>query len=55
MQTDEEYKELLTRLREELPETIKEQNRFKIPEPEVLYEGKQTVLRNFGDIVDVIN
>ncbi len=55
MQTEEEYKGLLARLRQELPEIIKEQSRFKIPEPEVLYEGKQTVLRNFGDIVDAIN
>ena len=55
MQTDDEYNELLSRLREELPEIIKEQSRFQIPEPEVLYEGKQTVLRNFGDIVDAIN
>jgi translation initiation factor 2 subunit 2 len=55
MQTDDEYKDLLSRLRDELPEIIKEQSRFKIPEPEVLYEGKQTVLRNFGDIVDAIN
>ena len=55
MQTEEEYKELLNRLRGSLPETITSQARFKIPEPEVLYEGKTTVLRNFGDIVDTIN
>jgi translation initiation factor 2 subunit 2 len=55
MQVEDDYKQLLGRLREELPENVKEQSRFKIPEPEVLYEGKQTVLRNFGDIVDAIN
>ena len=55
MQTEEEYKDLLNRLRESLPDTITAQTRFKIPEPEVLYEGKTTVFRNFGDIVDAIN
>ena len=55
MQSEDEYKNLLGRLRESLPETITAQTRFKIPEPEVLYEGKTSVLRNFGDIVDAIN
>ena len=55
MQTEEDYNQLLGRLRESLPETITAQTRFKIPEPEVLYEGKTTVLRNYGDIVDAIN
>jgi translation initiation factor 2 subunit 2 len=55
MQTEKEYNELLNRLRGTLPETITAQERFKIPELEVLYEGKTTVLRNFGDIVDAIN
>jgi translation initiation factor 2 subunit 2 len=55
MQTESEYKDLLNRLRESLPETIKAQSRFKIPDLEVLYEGKTTVLRNFGDVADAIN
>ncbi|WP_455391565.1 translation initiation factor IF-2 subunit beta [[Eubacterium] cellulosolvens] len=55
MQSEEEYNELLTRLRDTLPETVTSQARFKIPDLEVLYEGKTTVLRNFGDIVDAIN
>lgn len=55
MQSEDEYNNLLTRLRESLPETITAQTRFKIPEPEVLYEGKTTVVRNFGDVVDAIN
>jgi translation initiation factor 2 subunit 2 len=45
----------LNRLRESLPETITAQSRFKIPDLEVLYEGKTTVLRNYGDIADAIN
>ena len=55
MQSEDDYKKLLGRLRESLPETVTAQSRFKIPEPEVLYEGKTTVFRNFGDIVDAIN
>jgi translation initiation factor 2 subunit 2 len=55
MQNEEEYQELLNRLRESLPETVTAQTRFKVPEPEVLYEGKTTVFRNFGDIVDALN
>ncbi len=55
MQSEDDYNVLLTRLRKSLPETITTHKRFEIPEPEVLYEGKTTVLRNFGDIVDAIN
>ncbi len=55
MQTEEEYNKLLSRLRESLPDTISSHTRFTIPEPDVLYEGKTTVLRNFGDIIDAIN
>ena len=55
MQTEEEYNKLLTRLRESLPETVTLHSRFKLPDPDVLYEGKTTVLRNFGDIIETIN
>lgn len=55
MQSEEDYQQLLERLRESLPDTITAQSRFKLPELEVLYEGKTTVLRNFGDVVDTIN
>jgi translation initiation factor 2 subunit 2 len=55
MQTEEDYDKLLARLRESLPETVASHSRFKIPEPDVLYEGKTTVLRNFADIIETIN
>jgi translation initiation factor 2 subunit 2 len=55
MQTQEDYDKLLGRLRESLPETVASHSRFKIPEPDVLYEGKTTVLRNFADIIETIN
>ncbi|MDD5503014.1 MAG: translation initiation factor IF-2 subunit beta [Candidatus Thermoplasmatota archaeon] len=49
-----DYKELLARARTKIPEQLSDGERFKVPEPDVLYEGKTTVLRNFGNIVDTI-
>ncbi len=48
----DDYLELLDRAKETLPETIEKHERFKIPEPDILQEGKITVLRNFVDITD---
>ena len=50
-----DYQALLTRLRKNLPESTSTRVRFQLPEPELLYEGKQTILKNFGDIVDTVN
>ena len=50
----EEYKALLKRARERLPDDISRKSRFELPEVDVLYEGKTTVWRNFGDVADVI-
>lgn len=52
---DYDYQVLLGRLRKNLPEATSTRVRFQIPEPELLYEGKQTILKNFGDIVDILN
>lgn len=49
------YKALLKKARDEMPEKVIHQERFEIPKAEVLYEGKSTVLRNFADIADTIN
>lgn len=50
----EEYQALLKRARERLPDDISRKSRFELPEVDVLYEGKTTVWRNFGDVADVI-
>lgn len=50
----EEYKALLKRARERLPDDISRKSRFELPEVDVLYEGKTTVWRNFGDVADTI-
>jgi translation initiation factor 2 subunit 2 len=50
----DDYHALLKRARERLPDDISKASRFELPEIEVLYEGKITVWRNFGDVADVI-
>jgi translation initiation factor 2 subunit 2 len=51
---DDDYLSLLERAKEKLPETIDKHERFTVPEPEILQEGKTTVVRNFGDIADAL-
>jgi translation initiation factor 2 subunit 2 len=55
MPISDDYEALLARARQELPESTSTHERFEIPEPDVLYEGKTTVFRNFGDIADKLN
>ena len=54
MADDNNYKSLLARARSKLPEKVTAHERFQLPDVDVIYEGKTTVLRNFGDIVDLI-
>lgn len=49
-----DYQALLKRARENLPDDISRKSRFELPEVDVLYEGKTTVWRNFGDVADTI-
>ena len=50
-----DYEALLERAQKGLPEGISEHSRFTVPDPDVLYEGKNTVFRNFSEIVDSLN
>ncbi len=52
---DEEYKKLLESAKSELPEEISKHERFEVPEPDVMIEGKSTIVRNFIDIAESIN
>jgi len=52
MMAEDDYLALLEKAKEELPDTIEKHERFVVPEADVFQEGKQTVIRNFGDIVD---
>jgi translation initiation factor 2 subunit 2 len=49
------YDKLLDRAREKIPKIMDTTERFQVPDIEVIYEGKTSIIRNFGDIVDVIN
>jgi translation initiation factor 2 subunit 2 len=50
----DDYLSLLDRAKAQLPETIEKHERFTVPEPDVFQEGKTTVLKNFGEIVDAL-
>lgn len=45
-----DYQKLLKRAKAEMPETVAPGERFRIPEPDIIVEGKSSVLRNFVDI-----
>ena len=49
------YDELLERAYSQLPEVREYSERFTIPVPEIVYEGKNTVIRNYRDICRTIN
>ncbi|NLI73146.1 MAG: translation initiation factor IF-2 subunit beta [Euryarchaeota archaeon] len=51
---NDDYLSLLGRAKEKLPETIEKHERFTIPEPDLLHEGKITTVRNFGAIIDAL-
>ncbi|MDG6220198.1 MAG: translation initiation factor IF-2 subunit beta [Candidatus Thermoplasmatota archaeon] len=50
-----DYEELVDRAKDKLPEDISKHERFQVPESDVLLEGKNSVFRNFGEIVSVLN
>ncbi len=49
-----EYAELLRRAREKLPLVQVSTDRFQVPEPDVMTDGKNTVIRNFQEICGVL-
>ncbi|MBM4248301.1 MAG: translation initiation factor IF-2 subunit beta [Euryarchaeota archaeon] len=49
-----DYRALLQRARSKLPEQVMSGERFVLPDVDVIYEGKTTVWRNFGDIIDLV-
>jgi translation initiation factor 2 subunit 2 len=52
MPGDEEYQALLKRAREKIPQAASSGERFQIPDVELFYEGKTTILRNYMDIAE---
>lgn len=49
------YEDLVDRAKEKLPEDIAKHERFVVPEADVMLEGKNSVFRNFGEIVSILN
>jgi len=50
-----EYEAMLERARKNLPEEAQSsEERWVLPEPDVMYEGKTTVVKNFEDIVGAV-
>jgi translation initiation factor 2 subunit 2 len=52
---DYDYESLLDRARDNIPTDISERSRWSLPEPDVMIEGSQTIVRNFGDMVDLMD
>lgn len=48
----EGYEALLDRARSLLPETTRSSERFTVPTAEVMYDGKNTVIRNFKEVTE---
>lgn len=48
------YDSLISRARAKMPEKKTAHERFVVPPADVLLEGKTSVLRNFGDITDIL-
>ena len=50
----ESYQALLARAHEKLPPVRTGGERFQVPEPDVMTDGKNTVIRNFQEITEVL-
>jgi translation initiation factor 2 subunit 2 len=53
--TDFDYESLLDRAHAKIPKDISSRRRWSLPEPDVMIEGSQTILRNFGDLVSMMD
>jgi translation initiation factor 2 subunit 2 len=49
-----DYEVLLERAKKQLPQKLESHDRFQVPEPDVMIEGKTTVIRNFGEIAGTL-
>ena len=50
-----DYESLLKKTEDILSKSTVSQQRLQIPEPDIIQEGKVTIVRNFQDIVEIIN
>ena len=52
---DFDYESLLDRARENIPEEISSRSRWRLPAPQILIEGSNTIFRNFNDVVSMMD
>ena len=50
--TEYDYEALLKKAKENLPEHVSDGERFQMPEPDLLIEGKTTVFRNIAEVAE---
>ncbi len=48
---DFEYESLLDRATHKIPTDISERARWSLPEPDIMIEGNQTIIRNFSELI----
>ena len=53
--SDFDYESLLDRARDKIPDDISNRSRWTLPEPDVLIEGSQTILRNFSELISMMD
>ena len=51
----DDYAKLLQRARAKVPAVVTSGERFQMPAAEILQEGKQTIVRNFEELLDKMN
>ena len=52
---DFDYEALLDRARDKIPDNISSRSRWKLPEPQILIEGSNTIFRNFNEVVSMMD
>ena len=51
---EKDYKTMLSRAYEQLPEQIEEQDRFQVPRARVTRQGRRSIIMNFNDIAQAL-
>ncbi len=51
----DDYSQLLQRARAKIPATVGTGERFQMPSADIMQEGKQTIVRNFGELLEKMN
>jgi translation initiation factor 2 subunit 2 len=55
LMADFDYESLLDRARENIPEEISNRSRWRLPAPQILIEGSNTIFRNFNEVVSMMD